>query len=86
MDRNEPLIVGTIKTNFGHSEAASGVAGVIKAALSLQNNLIPQHLHFKSLNLNIPPLEGRVVIPSKAPLPISGNCNAGTEPFVCFNC
>ncbi|AFZ28189.1 polyketide synthase family protein [Cylindrospermum stagnale PCC 7417] len=45
--REEPLILGSAKTNIGHLEGAAGVAGLIKIVLSLQNELIPQHLHFK---------------------------------------
>ncbi|ARV59086.1 type I polyketide synthase [Nostocales cyanobacterium HT-58-2] len=45
--REEPLILGSAKTNIGHLEGAAGVAGLIKIVLSLQNELIPPHLHFK---------------------------------------
>ncbi|WP_424098349.1 alpha/beta fold hydrolase [Moorena producens] len=45
--REEPLLLGSAKTNIGHLEGASGVAGLIKIVLSLQNELIPPHLHFK---------------------------------------
>ncbi|MBO1063394.1 MULTISPECIES: type I polyketide synthase [Nostocales] len=45
--REEPLILGSAKTNIGHLEGAAGVAGLIKIVLSLQNELIPQHLHFQ---------------------------------------
>ena len=47
-------IVGTVKTNIGHLEAASGVAGLIKTALCLHNEQIPPNLHFENPNPKIP--------------------------------
>jgi acyl transferase domain-containing protein/acyl carrier protein len=46
-------IVGSVKTNIGHLEAASGVAGMIKAALSLKHGQIPPNLHFETPNPDI---------------------------------
>lgn len=50
---DHPLIVGSVKTNVGHMEAAAGVTGLIKVVLSLQHERIPPHLHFERLNPHI---------------------------------
>ena len=46
--------MGSVKTNIGHLEAAAGIAGVIKVVLSLENELLPQHLHFQNPSPHIP--------------------------------
>lgn len=48
--RDSKLVVGSIKTNMGHLEAAAGIAGFIKLVLSVKNQTIPKHLHFKKPN------------------------------------
>ncbi len=51
---DSPLLIGSIKSNIGHLEAAAGVCGVIKAVLALHHRLIPPHLHFQTPNRYIP--------------------------------
>jgi acyl transferase domain-containing protein/acyl carrier protein len=45
--------IGSVKTNVGHLDAAAGITGVIKTALSLQNKVIPPSLHFEQPNPRI---------------------------------
>lgn len=49
----DPLIVGSVKTNFGHLESAAGMAGLLKCILVLQQGSIPPHLNFKEPNPRI---------------------------------
>ncbi len=44
--RERPLRLGSVKTNLGHIEAASGVAGLMKTVLALEHERLPMHLHF----------------------------------------
>ncbi|MGD1236893.1 SDR family NAD(P)-dependent oxidoreductase [Mycobacterium seoulense] len=51
---NSPCLIGSVKTNIGHLEAAAGVAGLIKVALALQHKMIPPSLNFVEPNPEIP--------------------------------
>ncbi|MEN8215015.1 MAG: type I polyketide synthase [Pseudomonadota bacterium] len=47
---NSPLLIGSAKTNIGHTEPVAGLAGLIKVILSLQHEVIPPNLHFNQPN------------------------------------
>lgn len=51
--RKVPLPIGSVKTNLGHLEPASGMAGVLKSILILRHRLIPRNIHFTTPNPNI---------------------------------
>ena len=60
--------IGSVKTNFGHLEAAAGICGLIKVVLALKHEEIPPHLHLNSLNPLIS-LEGTPLAIPTAPQP-----------------
>lgn len=51
---DESCLIGSVKTNIGHLEAASGIAGLIKAALVLDKDTIPPSLNYQTPNPQIP--------------------------------
>ncbi|CAL8093609.1 unnamed protein product [Orchesella dallaii] len=62
--RTDPLVIGSVKTNIGHTESVSGITGIIKTVLCLKNEAIPPHLNFETLNPEI----NLEAIPAEIPL------------------
>ena len=51
--RDEPLRLGSVKSNVGHLEAAAGIVGLVKLALSIRNGVLPPSLHYAAPNPQI---------------------------------
>ncbi|KUI73219.1 Polyketide synthase-nonribosomal peptide synthetase [Cytospora mali] len=70
--RQQPILVGSVKSNLGHSEAASGISSVIKATLILEKGLIPATIGVRKLNPKIKAKEWNVdVVTQLRPFPSS---------------
>ncbi|MEV7187600.1 acyltransferase domain-containing protein [Kitasatospora sp. NPDC093102] len=52
-DRAEPLRLGSVKSNVGHLEAAAGIVGLVKLAMSMRNGVLPPSLHYSAPNPQI---------------------------------
>lgn len=63
--RKSPLMISSVKTNFGHAEGAAGIAGLIKTALCIYKGQIPPHLNLTKLNPNIQLEQIPAVIPTQ---------------------
>lgn len=70
-DRKKPLLIGSVKSNMGDTEPASGLCGVVKTVLAMDRQEIPPTLHYSSPNPRVPALkDGRLVVVNK---PLSWN-------------
>ncbi len=76
------MLIGSVKTNVGHLEAAAGMAGLIKVVLSLGRREIPPHLHFHTPNPYLPWQELPVAVPrTLTPWRNEGMRRAGLSSF-----
>jgi len=65
-DRTSPLLIGSVKSNMGHSEPASGLCSLAKIVIALESGKIPANLHFANPNPDIPALlDGRLQVVNK---------------------
>jgi acyl transferase domain-containing protein len=77
---SQPLWVGSVKTNLGHLEACSGIAGLIKLALSLEARELPPSLHFKTPNPHIDFESLKLRVPTSL-VPLPQNALGGVSSF-----
>ena len=80
---DSPLLLGAIKTNIGHTEAAAGIAGFIKTVLAVQRGQIPPIQRFESPNPHIPFADLRMkVVDTQTEWPNTGHPRrAGVSSF-----
>ena len=70
---DDPLFVGAVKSNIGHLEGASGLAGIIKAIMVLETGIIVPNTNFESLNERIDTKYLRLSLPLECtPWPTDG--------------
>ncbi|MGW4876054.1 type I polyketide synthase [Streptomyces sp. NPDC004262] len=67
--QDAPLVVGSVKTNIGHMEAAAGVGGVAKVVCQLREGAIYPHINFETPSRHIPWDRYRVTVPTGGPRP-----------------
>ncbi|MFD5073936.1 beta-ketoacyl synthase N-terminal-like domain-containing protein [Streptomyces sp. NPDC058371] len=79
----QPLLIGSVKTNLGHLEAAAGIAGLIKTVLALHHGEIPPQLHYTGPgpHADLDALGLRVVTESEPWPRYSGTATAGVSAF-----
>ncbi|CAH1057343.1 non-ribosomal peptide synthetase [Paenibacillus pseudetheri] len=61
-DKRQFCAIGSLKTNIGHLDHAAGIAGLLKAILSLVHKQLPPTLHYRSPNRNIPFVDSPVYV------------------------
>ncbi|KAH8306772.1 hypothetical protein KR044_013278 [Drosophila immigrans] len=61
--RATPLLIGSVKSNMGHAEPASGVSALAKMIIAMEEGIIPKNLHYRTPNPAVPALvEGRLKV------------------------
>ena len=60
----QPLLVGSVKTNLGHLETAAGISGLMKVVLALREGYVPPHLHLDRPSSFIPWDDLRLTVPT----------------------
>ncbi|WP_304621385.1 MULTISPECIES: sulfolipid-1 biosynthesis phthioceranic/hydroxyphthioceranic acid synthase [unclassified Mycobacterium] len=60
-----PCALASVKTNFGHAQAASGALGMMKAILALQHGVVPRNLHFTRLPDDLAKIDTKLFVPQE---------------------
>jgi fatty acid synthase len=47
-ERQTPLLIGSVRSNMGHSEPASGLCSITKVLIAMEHGIIPPNLHFSN--------------------------------------
>ncbi|XP_031641000.1 fatty acid synthase-like [Contarinia nasturtii] len=72
-NRKEPLLIGSVKSNMGHTEGSSGICSITKVILAFESGIVAPNLNFVSVRKDIPALvEGRLKVCSEL-TPLSGS-------------
>ncbi|NXX48511.1 FAS synthase, partial [Tricholaema leucomelas] len=75
-NRKEPLLIGSVKSNMGHPEPASGLSALAKVILSLEHGVWAPNIHFNTPNADIPALhDGSLEVVCK-PIPVKGGLSS----------
>ena len=68
-----PCALASVKTNFGHTQSASGAVGLVKAVLALRGGVVPQNLHFTRLPDEMAQIDTNLFVPqANTPWPTNG--------------
>lgn len=74
--RKDPLLIGGVKSNMGHTEPASGLCSLAKVLIAFENKSIPANLHLNNPNPSIKPLTEGKIKPVTENVPYNGGIAA----------
>ncbi|MFV0494110.1 beta-ketoacyl synthase N-terminal-like domain-containing protein, partial [Mycobacterium sp.] len=60
-----PCAVGSVKTNFGHTQSTAGALGLMKAVLAVQHGVVPPNLHFNEMPEQIAAIDTKLFVPQE---------------------